>query len=79
MAVAPRKAGKNGAANATAVDLVAVLVAVTDGGPKIMTIANGGGGAIGGGALDDPERADRRALTDEPGRVGEPGERAPQA
>ena len=42
MAVGLRKAGKNGAANATTADLVAVLVAVTDGEPKIMTIANDG-------------------------------------
>ena len=40
MAGAPRKASKTGAANATTADLVAVLVAVTDGEPKIMTIAN---------------------------------------
>jgi hypothetical protein len=38
----PRKASKTGAANATTADLVAVLVAVTDGEPKIMTIANAG-------------------------------------
>src|SRR3954471_4006651 len=37
-----RKASKTGAANATTTDLVAVLVAVTDGEPKIMTIANAG-------------------------------------
>jgi hypothetical protein len=37
-----RKASKTGAANATTADLVAVLVAVTDGEPKIMTIANDG-------------------------------------
>ena len=42
MAGAPRKASKTGAANATTADLVAVLVAVTDGEPKIMTIANDG-------------------------------------
>ena len=42
MAGAPRKASKTGAANATTADLVAVLVAVTDGEPKIMTIANAG-------------------------------------
>jgi len=35
-----RKPGKTSAANATTTDLVAVLVAVTDGEPKIMTIAN---------------------------------------
>ena len=40
MAGAPRKASNTGAANATTADLVAVLVAVTDGEPKIMTIAN---------------------------------------
>src|SRR4051812_16574730 len=40
VAGALRKASKNGAANATTADLVAVLVAVTDGEPKIMTIAN---------------------------------------
>jgi hypothetical protein len=38
----PRKASKTSAANATTADLVAVLVAVTDGEPKIMTIANDG-------------------------------------
>ena len=32
--------GKSGSANAITADLVAVLVAVTDGEPKIMTIAN---------------------------------------
>ena len=42
MAGAPRKTSKTGAANATTADLVAVLVAVTDGEPKIMTIANAG-------------------------------------
>ena len=36
------KTSKTGAANATTADLVAVLVAVTDGEPKIMTIANAG-------------------------------------
>jgi hypothetical protein len=40
VAGAPRKTSKTGAANATTADLVAVLVAVTDGEPKIMTIAN---------------------------------------
>ena len=40
MAGAPRKALKT--ANAITADLVAVLVAVTDGEPKIMTIANDG-------------------------------------
>src|SRR4051795_3253502 len=42
VAGAPRKASRTGAANATTADLVAVLVAVTDGEPKIMTIANDG-------------------------------------
>ena len=42
MAGAPRKASKTDAANTTTADLVAVLVAVTDGEPKIMTIANAG-------------------------------------
>ena len=42
MAGAPRKTSKTGAANAITADLVAVLVAVTDGEPKIMTIANAG-------------------------------------
>jgi hypothetical protein len=42
VAGAPRKASKTGTANATTADLVAVLVAVTDGEPKIMTIANDG-------------------------------------
>ena len=42
MAGGLRKASKMGAANATTADLVAVLVAVTDGEPKIMTIANAG-------------------------------------
>src|SRR6185295_10544311 len=42
VAGAPRKTSKTGAANATTADLVAVLVAVTDGEPKIMTIANAG-------------------------------------
>jgi hypothetical protein len=37
---APRKPGNGNAANATMADLVAVLVAVSDGEPKIMTIAN---------------------------------------
>ena len=44
MAGAPRKASEKakltGSANAITADLVAVLVAVTDGEPKIMTIAN---------------------------------------
>ena len=40
MAGGLRKASKTGVANATTADLVAVLVAVTDGEPKIMTIAN---------------------------------------
>jgi len=42
VAGAPRKASKTDAANTTTADLVAVLVAVTDGEPKIMTIANAG-------------------------------------
>lgn len=42
MTGASRKPGKSNAANATMADLVAVLVAVTDGEPKIMTIANDG-------------------------------------
>src|SRR5437764_12689884 len=42
VAGAPRKGSKSGAAHATTADLVADLVAVTDGEPKIMTIANGG-------------------------------------
>ena len=43
MAGAPRKTSdKTGSANAITADLVAVLVAVTDGEPKIMTIANAG-------------------------------------
>jgi hypothetical protein len=42
VAGAPRKGSKTGAANAITADLVAVLVAVTEGEPKIMTIANGG-------------------------------------
>src|SRR3954471_2017972 len=42
VAGAPRKVSKTGTANATTADLVAVLVAVTDGEPKIMTIANAG-------------------------------------
>ena len=42
MAGVPRKASKTGTTNATTADLVAVLVAVTDGEPKIMTIANAG-------------------------------------
>jgi hypothetical protein len=40
VAGAPRKALKTNAANAVTADLVAVLVAVTDGEPKIMTIAS---------------------------------------
>ena len=40
MAGAPRKTRETGSENATTADLVAVLVAVTDGEPKIMTIAN---------------------------------------
>ena len=42
MAGAPRKTRETGSANAITADLVAVLVAVTDGEPKIMTIANAG-------------------------------------
>jgi len=42
VAGAPRKVLKTNAANAITADLVAVLVAVTDGEPKIMTIANDG-------------------------------------
>ncbi|MCA6114209.1 hypothetical protein J6524_04605 [Bradyrhizobium sp. WSM 1738] len=42
MAGAPQKALRTSAANAITADLVAVLVAVTEGEPKIMTIANGG-------------------------------------
>ena len=42
MAGAARKALKTDASNATTAGLVAVLVAVTDGEPKIMTIANAG-------------------------------------
>ncbi len=42
MAGTSRKARDTGSANAITADLVAVLVAVTDGEPKIMTIANGG-------------------------------------
>jgi hypothetical protein len=42
VAGALRKASKTNAANAITADLVAVLVAVTDGEPKIMTIANDG-------------------------------------
>jgi hypothetical protein len=42
VAAAPRKPLKTSAANAITADLVAVLVAVTDGEPKIMTIANDG-------------------------------------
>src|SRR6267142_2567460 len=40
VAGAPRKTRETGSENATTADLVAVLVAVTDGEPKIMTIAN---------------------------------------
>jgi hypothetical protein len=42
LAGAPRKIRETGSANAITADLVAVLVAVTDGEPKIMTIANAG-------------------------------------
>ncbi len=42
MAGAARRTSNKTAANATTADLVAVLVAVTDGEPKIMTIANAG-------------------------------------
>ncbi len=42
MAGASRKTRETGSANAITADLVAVLVAVTDGEPKIMTIANAG-------------------------------------
>ena len=42
MAGTSRKARDTGSANAITADLVAVLVAVTDGEPKIMTIANAG-------------------------------------
>jgi hypothetical protein len=42
VAGAPRKTRETGSANAITADLVAVLVAVTDGEPKIMTIANAG-------------------------------------
>jgi hypothetical protein len=38
----PRKTKATDSARAITADLVAVLVAVTDGEPKIMTIANGG-------------------------------------
>ncbi len=40
MAAAPRKSRGSGSAHPVTADLVAVLVAVTDGEPKIMTIAN---------------------------------------
>ncbi len=42
MAGTSRKTRETGSANAITADLVAVLVAVTDGEPKIMTIANAG-------------------------------------
>ena len=42
MAGAPRRTSDKTSANAITADLVAVLVAVTDGEPKIMTIANAG-------------------------------------
>ena len=42
MATTPRKTKPAGTADAITADLVAVLVAVTDGQPKIMTIANAG-------------------------------------
>ena len=42
MAGTPRRTSDKITANATTADLVAVLVAVTDGEPKIMTIANAG-------------------------------------
>ena len=42
MAGAPRRTSDKTSANAITADLVAVLVAVTDGEPKIMTIANDG-------------------------------------
>ena len=42
MAGPPRKTRETGSARAITADLVAVLVAVTDGEPKIMTIANAG-------------------------------------
>lgn len=54
MAGAPRKAGK-GAAHAITADLVAVLVAVTDGEPKIMTIA--GGSALPSGPFEFKHRS----------------------
>ncbi|KJC35966.1 membrane protein [Bradyrhizobium sp. LTSP885] len=60
MARSPQKTGTSASGNAVTADLVAVLVAVTDGTPKIMTIA--GGSALPSGPFEFAHRSLQTAL-----------------
>lgn len=60
MARSPQKTSTTTAGNAVTADLVAVLVAVTDGAPKIMTIA--GGAALPSGPFEFSHRSLQTAL-----------------